>query len=262
MSQPVKLYNFYVSPPARAVTMVLKLLDIPHEIVPTHLGKSQQYSPEFLKMNPNHEVPVLDDNGFYLSESRAIISYLLAKFRDSDVAKSGKHADLLEQLYPKNDLQKRAKIDEQVQQTFGFHHTLLYAICMPILPTLKPWSDMVAGNPGLVAMLENLKPTFAKEEGVLRGKLDKHNQSYGARNFELEAFNLADLILMEEIMMAVLLHRELNWEMYPNLKKAYDEYAKLPYFDHVHVDTLKFYETGVDQFEHSVSREKTNQVSL
>lgn len=74
----MKLYNFYVSPPARSATMLAKLTQADCELVSVNLGKGEQYQPDFLKINPSHQGPALVDDGFCLSENRAICTYLIA----------------------------------------------------------------------------------------------------------------------------------------------------------------------------------------
>lgn len=49
-------------------------------------------------MNVQHTIPTMDDNGFYLNESRAMLQYLANKYGKDD------------KLYPK-DPQARAKVD-------------------------------------------------------------------------------------------------------------------------------------------------------
>jgi glutathione S-transferase len=54
-------------------------LGAPVELVLVDLPKREHLQPHFLKMNPNHKVPVLEDDGFYLWESYAIMQYLAEK---------------------------------------------------------------------------------------------------------------------------------------------------------------------------------------
>jgi glutathione S-transferase len=56
-----------------------KELGIEFEAVEIDLSCGQHRSPEFLRLNPNGQVPVLDDNGFILYESLAINLYLAKK---------------------------------------------------------------------------------------------------------------------------------------------------------------------------------------
>lgn len=46
------------------------------DLVLVDLAKGEQNSPEFLQLNPNHLVPVLEHDGFVLWESYAIMQYL------------------------------------------------------------------------------------------------------------------------------------------------------------------------------------------
>ena len=51
-------------------------LGIKLDLVLVDLAKAEQNAPEFLELNPNQRIPVLEDEGFVLWESYAIMQYL------------------------------------------------------------------------------------------------------------------------------------------------------------------------------------------
>lgn len=71
-------------------------------------------------MNPQHTVPTMDDNGFYIWDSHAISTYLIQKYGKDD------------SLYPK-DLQKRAVIDQRLHFDSGTLFPRAVAIIVSIL---------------------------------------------------------------------------------------------------------------------------------
>lgn len=77
----------------------MKNLGLEVEIKHIDTYKGEQNTPEYLKINPLHQVPVYSDGDFALTESRAIICYL------ASCAKSP--------LYP-TDLKKRALVDAKL----------------------------------------------------------------------------------------------------------------------------------------------------
>lgn len=72
----MRLYYHPISTCSRRVLMTANHLEIKVDFVPVDLFKGEQNSPDFLKLNPNHRVPVLEDNGYVLWESYAIMQYL------------------------------------------------------------------------------------------------------------------------------------------------------------------------------------------
>jgi len=76
----VDLYAIEASPPCRAVFLVAKAIGVDLNIKPVNLFTGEHMKPWFLKINPQHTVPAMDDNGLILTESRAICTYLMNKY--------------------------------------------------------------------------------------------------------------------------------------------------------------------------------------
>jgi glutathione S-transferase len=72
----MKLYFHPMSGNSRRTLLVAAHLDTPLERIVVDLTKGEQRQPPHLQRNPNGRVPVLDDDGFVLWESRAIMQYL------------------------------------------------------------------------------------------------------------------------------------------------------------------------------------------
>jgi glutathione S-transferase len=73
----MKLYNVAYSGNSYKVRLLLSHLRIPCEIVEVDILNGKSRTAEFLKINPNGRTPVLvDDDGFILAESNAILAFL------------------------------------------------------------------------------------------------------------------------------------------------------------------------------------------
>jgi GST-like protein len=84
---------FWTTPNGYKVTILLEELGLPYNVVPVHIGKGEQFNPDFLKISPNNKIPALVDHEaadgepfakpftkpFALFESGAIMMYLAEK---------------------------------------------------------------------------------------------------------------------------------------------------------------------------------------
>jgi glutathione S-transferase len=72
----MRLYDSAISGNSYKVRLVAAQLGVPLEIVPIDILRGESRTPDFLRLNPNGRTPVLDDDGFVLAESNAILAYL------------------------------------------------------------------------------------------------------------------------------------------------------------------------------------------
>jgi glutathione S-transferase len=73
------LYHSPISPNSRRVWITLLEKGLEFELVDIKLD-GEQFTPEFLGINPFHHIPTLVDDGFNVVESLAILDYLEAKY--------------------------------------------------------------------------------------------------------------------------------------------------------------------------------------
>ncbi len=80
----IDLY-FWATPNAYKVSILLEELALPYKVIPVHIGKGEQFSSEFMAINPNNKIPaIVDHQGpqgkpYSVFESGAILMYLATK---------------------------------------------------------------------------------------------------------------------------------------------------------------------------------------
>ncbi|KAL1502344.1 hypothetical protein ABEB36_007498 [Hypothenemus hampei] len=114
MTKP-KLYYSQASPAVRSTLLTIGALGLDVELIPINLMAGEHMTPNYLKKNPLHTVPTLEDGDFCIFDSHAINAYLVGKYGKND------------SLYPK-DLQKRAIVDQRLHFDTGILFPRLGAV--------------------------------------------------------------------------------------------------------------------------------------
>jgi glutathione S-transferase len=171
----MRLYHHPLSFNARRAVMAAVHLNLPVELVLVDRANGQQKTPELLHMNPNGRVPVLDDEGTYLTESHAIMQYLADKSPRQTV-------------WPE---ERRARADVNRWMFWSAQHF------GPSIAVLN-WQNVVKGilglggpDPAMVAYGEELVHTAARV-------LDRHLE--GRTWVAEDRLTLADLALAAPLM--------------------------------------------------------------
>ena len=76
------LHNYFRSSAAYRVRIAMNLKGLDYDYVPVHLTRDggMQFKEPYKSLNPQQLVPLLDDDGFQISQSLAIIEYLDERF--------------------------------------------------------------------------------------------------------------------------------------------------------------------------------------
>jgi len=76
----LKLYRFALSGHAHRAQLALGLMDLPCELIDVDLRKGEHKTPEYLRMHPFGQVPVLVDGENAIFDSNAILVYLATRY--------------------------------------------------------------------------------------------------------------------------------------------------------------------------------------
>ncbi|KAF4113820.1 glutathione S-transferase theta-3-like [Onychostoma macrolepis] len=213
--QAVKVYLDLVSQACRAVLIFLKDNKIPHMVENTAIRKAQQKTPEFTKLNPMQKLPVLEDNGFVLTESDAILKYLATAYNVPD------------HWYPKLP-QKRARVDEYTAWNHANMRTHISFIFLQ--EVLLPFMGQPTNPEKLKKVLADLDGTLDKLENMFL-----KNQAFLCG----DDISLADLLAVCELMQPMCSQRDvlkdrpklLSWrsQVQSALSDSFDEAHSVVY---------------------------------
>ncbi|MCF7545653.1 glutathione S-transferase family protein [Pseudomonas petrae] len=78
--KPIKLYRALLSGHCHRVQLMLSLLGLDYETIEVDLDAGEHKQAPFLAMNAFAQVPVINDNGFVLADSNAILVYLVKQY--------------------------------------------------------------------------------------------------------------------------------------------------------------------------------------
>ncbi|KAJ9592349.1 hypothetical protein L9F63_001118 [Diploptera punctata] len=190
---PIDLYYVLGSPPCRSVMLVAKAVNVELNLKVTDLSKGENKTAEFLKKNPQHAIPTIDDKGLTIGESRAILAYLVNQYGKDD------------SLYPK-DPKKRAVVDQRLYFDIGtLYNGFINYYLVPAMTT---------GKCGTQAQLEKLQDAFNILNSILAG------QNWVAGN----NITIADYSIVVSVSAIEALGFDVS--KYPNIVKWYEKAKK------------------------------------
>jgi glutathione S-transferase len=168
--------------------------DIPVELQVVDLMKGEHYQDWYTKINPNRLVPVLDDDGFILTESSAILKYLAEKIGSP--------------TYPR-DLKKRARINEVMDWlNTQFYREYAYHMVYPqIFPHHKRQTDEINR-----ATTEWGREKAAHALSILDQNIIGENPYLCGQELTVADFFGAALVTLGD-------HVRVNFDKYPNVKR-------------------------------------------
>jgi len=117
---PIEIHGMQLSAPCRIVEMTAECLGVEYQFKVVDLMAGDHMKPEFLAMNPMHNIPTVTDGDFVMNESRAVAAYLVNKYGKDDG------------MYPK-DAEVRARVDQKLYFDMGVFYKAFGDLVYPIM---------------------------------------------------------------------------------------------------------------------------------
>lgn len=201
----IKLYGFTPSFPVNRVRLCLNAMGVEYEHIPVNPLAGETQTDEYLKMSPSGKVPALDDDGFTVFESNAIMRYLCRKYKS--------------EFYP-GDITAQAKVDEWLDFT-TIH------LGNGILKVL--FNKVVAGMIDVPVDEQSLADGYSFIERFLT----VIDQQLGASTYLAgDSLSIADFCLLATIDPAEVL--EVDMDKYPNVKAWRDKLMQESFYKKMH----------------------------
>jgi glutathione S-transferase len=205
----MKIYYHPVSTTSRPLMLYAQENGLDVEFKMIDLMKGEHYQPEYVAINPNRLVPVLEDGDFRLTESSAILKYLADK--------TGSPA------YPK-DLKQRAKVNEMMDWiNTQLCRDFAYGVVYPqIFPTHK-------------------RPTDEQHKGTITWNQERAKNWFKVLDHDILAkrkylcgdqMTIADYYGAAFVSLAEFIRCDLK--QYPNINRWYESMKKLKSWNKVH----------------------------
>ncbi|KAG5673500.1 hypothetical protein PVAND_003544 [Polypedilum vanderplanki] len=198
MSSKLVLYYLSGSMPSRACMLLARLLNLNFEIKQVNIPNNEQFNEDFVKLNPAKKIPVLVDGDYVLSESRAILAYLVNSRSPGS------------NLYP-TDPKQRGIVDQR-----------LYYDATVFLPNM-----LAVIRPIVVEKKTEISPTLQKPIEESLEMIERYLNEY--EYVAASHLTIADISMLPSVTTA----REFGFNLtkYPRLNKWHHKLETLPGFD-------------------------------
>uniref|UniRef100_A0A2P2HYL9 glutathione transferase n=1 Tax=Hirondellea gigas TaxID=1518452 RepID=A0A2P2HYL9_9CRUS len=160
----LKYYYDLVSQPSRAIFLFLNKTKIPFKKCRVDLGKAAHKEEEYKAIHPFQQVPAIDDGGFKMIESVAILRYLCRAYPDH----------VADHWYPA-DVKQQARVDEYLEWQHAHirFHGSMYFQHKWLLPKLSgeppKQSSVDRFQAGLETALDHIETIWLKDRSFLAG---------------------------------------------------------------------------------------------
>ena len=201
----LKIYGIDFSPAANAVRMCANALGLDYQYKVLDVFEGEHKTDAYLALNPFGKLPVIDDDGFLLFESSAIVKYLSRKAGSS--------------LYPDDPLEQAI-----VDQWASFVSVHIYMALVRVL-----FNKIAAPRFGLPVDENSMADGYRFLEGflpVIEGQLGKTAHLAG------EDLSVADILLLSNLDPAEMITLDLS--PYPRLSAWRDRLRAEDFYLKVH----------------------------